>query len=60
MYEHQPELEVLHVPEAIGLALEDFDLVVEPFQGSGGDAVAEVGEQAPAVAFQGFGQTAEC
>ena len=59
MDKHQPALEVFRVSETVDLALEHFDFVVEPFQGSRGNAVAEGGEKAPAVALQALGQAPE-
>jgi hypothetical protein len=42
--EVETELEVVEVAEAVGLALEDLDLVVHAFERAGGDGEAEPGE----------------
>jgi len=44
MNEEEAEFEVFGIPESIGLPFEDFDLVVETFEWSGGDSVFEVGQ----------------
>lgn len=51
--------EVLVIPEAVSLPFEDLDLVVQALKGAGGDAVAEVGQEAGAVAIQGVDELGE-
>ena len=48
MQEVEPWHEVLILPEAVGLAFEDLDFVVETLQGAGGNALAEIGQEAAA------------
>lgn len=49
------EFEEFVIPEAIGLPFHGFDLIVGPFQGSGGDGVVIIGQDAAAVKGQGLG-----
>lgn len=41
----EPELEVFHVSEAIGLPFQGFDFVIESFQGTVGGLVGVIAEQ---------------
>ena len=59
MEEVEPELEELQVAEAVGLALHDLDLAVQPLQWTGGNTVLEVGYEAGTVGIQGVGELGE-
>jgi len=54
-----PEFEVVDVAEAIGFAFEDFDLVVEPLDRTGGDGMTEVVEDAIGAGQKPVGEALE-
>jgi hypothetical protein len=56
MEEHQAQLEVSHVAEPVSLPFEYVDLVVEPLQRAGGDALVEIAQQPLPVLVQVVGQ----
>lgn len=60
MNENQPELEVAGVPEAIGLPLEDFDLVVEAVERNCRESVVEVGQEAVSMSSEVFWRGSPC
>ena len=53
----QSELEICHVPEAIGLSLECFDLVVDPFNQAAGYTMEIVVQESVAVVHEGGGDS---
>lgn len=53
------EFEEVHVPEAICLPFHGFDLVVGPLEGSSGDGVIVVGQDAGPVSHEGIGKLGE-
>lgn len=59
MNEGGVELKVVEVAEAVGLAFEDLDLVVEPLERAGGDGVLEPGEHLKGVGFEGGSERGE-
>ena len=56
MKEGQAEFEVFDIAEAVGLAFEDLDLVVDSFERTSGDPVIEVGKKAVSVCSERLGQ----
>ncbi len=56
MQEEEPQLEIRHVTEPIGLPLEDFDLIVEPFERPSGDTMTEIAEHARPMVDQRISQ----
>ena len=53
MDEVESQFEIGLIPEAVRLSFEDFDFVVEPFEGTGGDAMPEITQEAGVVFLEG-------
>jgi len=56
----EAQLEIEHVPEAVGLSLEGFDLVVDALDHAVGDEVLEIVEESCFAGTQGFGYLGQC
>ena len=50
------QLEQFEISVAVGAALQEFDLVIDPFQGTSGDRGGVPGQEAAAMAAQGVGE----